>query len=174
MDPQLPAPTRLQGIVLPAFETIDDGEEGKKAAVKAIASECWGCQGGGRAVRRLLACSLACARAACWPSRLPRAHPPTQRSCRLGRPQPPPAAGREALHELFKRGELRGFHMDHYNRVRSATYYLHTAGGALLCACVGAGWRLAGGVWEAAELGPAPASPRPPAGPPRDRPLALV
>ena len=31
---------------------------------------------------------------------------------------PPPmrGAGRAALHELFDRGELRGFHMDHYNR----------------------------------------------------------
>ena len=29
-----------QGIVLPAFETIDDGEEGKTAALKAIKGEC--------------------------------------------------------------------------------------------------------------------------------------
>lgn len=55
-----------QGIVLPAFETIDDGEEGRNTALKAIKS-------------------------------------------------------REALQELFKRGELRGFHMDHYNRGHRAT-----------------------------------------------------
>ncbi|PSC73160.1 Glycosyltransferase LARGE2 [Micractinium conductrix] len=55
-----------QGIVLPAFETIDDGEEGKSTALKAIKS-------------------------------------------------------RDVLHELFKRGELRGFHMDHYNRGHRAT-----------------------------------------------------
>lgn len=28
----------------------------------------------------------------------------------------PSPAGRDSLAELFKRGELRGFHMDHYNR----------------------------------------------------------
>ncbi|KAL4446810.1 hypothetical protein ABPG77_008054 [Micractinium sp. CCAP 211/92] len=55
-----------QGIVLPAFETIDDGEEGRNTALKAIKS-------------------------------------------------------RDSLQELFKRGELRGFHMDHYNRGHRAT-----------------------------------------------------
>ncbi|KAL4856061.1 LARGE xylosyl- and glucuronyltransferase 2 [Chlorella vulgaris] len=55
-----------QGIVLPAFETMDDGMEGKQTALKAIKS-------------------------------------------------------RTALHELFDRGELRGFHMDHYNRGHRAT-----------------------------------------------------
>ncbi|KAI7837110.1 hypothetical protein COHA_009058 [Chlorella ohadii] len=55
-----------QGIVLPAFETMDDGEVGKQTALKAIKS-------------------------------------------------------RDSLAELFKRGELRGFHMDHYNRGHRAT-----------------------------------------------------
>ena len=33
-------PCLLQGIVLPAFETMDDGEVGKQTALKAIKSEC--------------------------------------------------------------------------------------------------------------------------------------
>lgn len=105
-----------QGIVLPAFETIDDGEEGKAAALKAIKSE--------RALEHGLAwleLQLSCIErggsrcAGCVGRSSFRAalNPPTS-------PPPPSSSslppGRDALHELFKRGELRGFHMDHYNR----------------------------------------------------------
>lgn len=38
--PCLPYVRAVQGIVLPAFETLDDGEVGKQTALKAIKSEC--------------------------------------------------------------------------------------------------------------------------------------
>ena len=54
-----------QGIVLPAFETIDDGEEGKKTALKAITGARWGASWGvwgvpGRRGSRLGCPTLAC------------------------------------------------------------------------------------------------------------------
>lgn len=56
----------VQGIVLPAFETLDDGEVGKQTALKAIKSECRpGCMRGcgGLAAAGMYRFRQACA----WP-----------------------------------------------------------------------------------------------------------
>lgn len=67
------------------------------------------------AVCRQACCQAEC-RLRCRRQRRPVA-PPAY--CVVRHPTWPPApraAGRDTLQELFKRGELRGFHMDHYNR----------------------------------------------------------
>ncbi len=117
-------PRLLQGIVLPAFETMDDGEVGKQTALKAIKSECvcLGARGASgsaglkhcwhlRSPPAFLSCGSHAqphARAVCWSHFLLSPACPALLCS--------PAAGRDSLAELFKRGELRGFHMDHYNR----------------------------------------------------------
>ena len=106
-----------QGIVLPAFETIDDGEEGKTAALKAIkgGSPDWAAGGLCGGEGHWLLCRHQSVVAVVLPLISDAAFqlsPNRCRHCFTARTR----AGRDALKELFNRGELRGFHMDHYNR----------------------------------------------------------